>query len=97
SETARFAGREVLICIGDALVELFLKLVLFRARIGIAATPDVLDKLFALFVGLEFFPGVAFGLREDWIDVGNPIHVSLFELALDLAWLFVGTGLCLLA
>src|ERR1041385_1294792 len=95
-QAARFGGREVLVCISHALVELQLEFVFLRVRIGIAVTPEGFDKLFALFVRFEFLPRVAFGLREDWFDVIDPLDVSLFEFALDLAWLFVGTWLCLL-
>src|SRR5215217_7466879 len=95
--TARLAGREVLVCISDALEEFQLEFVLFTVRIRVAAAPEVFDKLFALFVCVEFGPRVAFGLREDQIYVIDPFNISLLEFALDLTRLFVRTGLCLLS
>src|SRR5215475_9984159 len=89
-ETARFSRREVFVCVSDALVELFLKLVLFGIRIRIAAMPNHLDKLLALLVGLEFFPGVSLCLSEDWIDIIDPIDIRLLQFLFYFARLFFG-------
>src|SRR6185503_1168317 len=97
SHTARLAGREVLVCISNALEEFQLEFVLFSVGIRVTAAPEVFDKLFALFVCVKFGPGVTFGLRDDQIDVIDPFDISLLEFALDLTWLFVRTGLCLLS
>src|SRR6476661_7661760 len=97
SKSPGLAGREVLVGVGNALEILQLKLVFFCIRIGIAATPEVLNKLLALLIGFEFLPRVAFGLCEDGIDVIQPLDIGLIEFALNLAWLFVRTGLGLLS
>lgn len=89
---AWFAGREVLVCVGDALMEFLLEFVLCCVRIGIAAKPKVLDEFFALFIGCEFFPGVAFGLSENRIDVADPIDIRFLQLTFDFARLFFGTA-----
>jgi len=44
-------GREVLVGVSDAPVVLFLEGIFRRIRIGIAALPELLDELLALFVG----------------------------------------------
>ena len=43
----------MLIRVGDAAIMLFLELVFFRVRRGVAAQPELLDELLALFIGLE--------------------------------------------
>jgi hypothetical protein len=69
----------MLVCVGDAFEILFLKFVLFRVGIRIAAAPEVFDKFFALVVCCEFGPCVALGFRENEIDVIEPVDVRLFE------------------
>ena len=51
------AGGVMLVGVGDAAVVLFLELVLDGVRRGIAAQPELLDELLALFVGVQALPG----------------------------------------
>ena len=48
----------MLVGIGDAAIVLFFKLVVGQVRIGAAAQPELLDELFALFVGRELQKGI---------------------------------------
>ncbi len=89
-QSSGFARREVFVCIRHTLVELFLKLVLFRVRIGVATAPNFLDELLPLLVCFEFLPGVALRLSQDQIDVIDPLDVRLLELLLDFARFFFG-------
>jgi hypothetical protein len=87
--SARLAGREVFVGVSNPLVELLLEFVFDSVGIGIAAVPEVFDKLLALLVCVEFLPGVAFGLREDQVVVVDPLLEGLVRLRLDLARLFL--------
>ena len=86
----------MLVSVGDALVILFLELVFFSVRIGIATAPEILDEAFALVVGGEFLKCFPFFVGD---DVGNvfvePVFVSLFQFGFDVARL-VGRILLLL-
>ena len=46
------AGSVMLVGVSDAAVVLFLELVLYGVGSGIAAQPELLDELLALFVGV---------------------------------------------
>src|ERR1043165_8423429 len=63
------ARREILIGVGDAAVVLFLELVFHRVRGGVAAQPEVLDELLALFIGLQPLEGGALFIGDDVRDV----------------------------
>ena len=63
--------------VGDAAVVLFFKIVLRQVRIAAAAQPELLDELFALFVGIQLQEGIAFIRRNDVGDVlGQPLPVG---------------------
>src|SRR5208282_830700 len=71
----------VLVGIGNAPVMLFFKLVLFGVGRGIAALPESLDELVALFVVRELHEG-------GFLFVGdNPAHVLVQPLPISLAQL----------
>jgi hypothetical protein len=56
---ARYARAEALVGILNALVVLLFVLVLIGVGVGVAAEPELLDELVALFVGLERLEGAA--------------------------------------
>ena len=89
---ARDARGVVLVGIGDAAVVLFLKGILGRIRVRIAAQPELLDKLFALFVGLQAEEGAAFFGGD---DVGyvlvQPLFIGGVQLFVELG--FAATAL----
>jgi hypothetical protein len=59
----------MLVGVGDAPVVLFLELVLDGIRRGIAAQPELLDELLALFVGLQALESGALLVGDDVGDV----------------------------
>src|SRR3989442_9699775 len=50
---SRNAGSKVFVGVGDAAVMLFFKVVLRQIRVAASPQPELLDKLFALFVGIQ--------------------------------------------
>src|ERR1700761_688230 len=66
---ARDTAGKTLIRIGHAAVMLFLKLVFFGVRTGVAAQPEILDKLLAFLVGLELAEGLTLFVADDPDDV----------------------------
>src|ERR1019366_1707900 len=87
------AGRVVLVGIRDTPVVLFFKLVLFGVGRGIAALPEGLNELVALFVVRELHEGGFFFVGD------NPAHVLVQPLPISLAQLNferLGVGLPLL-
>ena len=62
-------GSVVLVGVSDAAVVLFLELVLDGIGRGIAAQPELLDELLALFVGLQPLEGLALFIGDDVDDV----------------------------
>ena len=82
----------MLVGIGDAAVVLFFELVLFRIGRGIAAQPELLDELVALFVVGELGEGGALFIGDDVAHVlVEPFLVGLADLLLQR--LFVGAAL----
>src|SRR5581483_10186552 len=72
---AGLACREVLVGVLDPAIVLVLEFVVFAVRIGIAALPEGLDELVALFIIRELHEGFA-------LVVGNdPAHVFVQPLA----------------
>ncbi len=75
----------MLVGVGDAAVVLFFELVLDGIRGGIAAQPELLDELLALFVGLQPFEGGALFIGD---DVGHvfvqPLAIGGLELLAEL-------------
>ncbi len=67
--------------VGDAAVVLFLKIVVWQVGIAAATQPELLDELFALFVGIQLKEGIALFRRN---DIGNilrePLPVSVVQL-----------------
>jgi hypothetical protein len=88
-----FAGSEVLVCVGNTLVKLFLKLVFFRVWIGIAEAPNFLDEFVALVVCFQFLPGVTLGLSKNQIVVFDPLDVGLLSSRLTLRGFSSGSRL----
>ena len=69
-----------------------------RVRRGVAAQPELLDELFALFVRLQFFEGGALFIGDDVGDIlVQPLAVRRLQLFLEpgfaLLALFFGEGL----
>src|SRR2546426_725446 len=62
------AGGEALVGVGDAAVVLFLEFVFNRVRGGIAAQPELLDELLALFIIGQAQKGAALFVGEDVTD-----------------------------
>ncbi len=60
---------EMLVGVSDTPVVLFLVLVFDAVGRGIAPQPELLDKLFALVVGVQTFEGAALLLSDDVDDV----------------------------
>src|ERR1022692_1736762 len=84
--------------VSDAPVVLFLELVLFGVRSGVAPQPELLDELFALFVRGEAMEGGLLLIGDDVDDVFvQPFLVWGFQLFAQffvaLALLFVGQRL----
>ena len=82
----------------DAAVVLFLKLVLFGVRGGVAPQPELFDKLFALFVRSQALEGGLLLIGDDVDDVFvQPFPIRGFQLFAQffvaLALLFIGQGL----
>ena len=69
----------MLVGVGDPAVILFLEGVHVRAGIGIAACPERLDELLALFVGLQAEEGFSLGGRNDVGDLVQPLLVGVDE------------------
>ena len=61
--------RKMLVGVGDAAIVLFLYGVVDRIGVGIAPLPELLDKLLALFVGLQLQEGFALRIGDDVGDV----------------------------
>ena len=59
----------MLVGVGDAPVVLFLELVLDGIGRGVAAQPELLDELLALFVGLQALEGCLLLVGDDVGDV----------------------------
>ena len=59
----------MLVGIGDAAIVLFFKIVVGQIRIRAAAQPELLDELFALFVGRELQEGLTLFRRNNVDDV----------------------------
>src|SRR5215471_10446167 len=73
----------MLIGIGDALVVLFLKFVLFGVGRGIAALPESFNEVIALFVVRELLEGGTLFIGDDVGDVlVKPLFVGLAQLLL---------------
>ena len=90
---SRPASREVLVGVGNAPVMLFLELVLFGVRSGIAPLPELLDKCIALFVIRQRFEGGQLFRRDDPTHVFvEPLLVRGTQFDLEL----LGVGLLLL-
>src|SRR5437899_3865477 len=86
------ARRKMLIGIGDAAVVLFFIFVLFGVGRRIAAEPELLDELVALFVVGEFGEGGALFITDDVAHVFiKPFLVGFAELLLQC--LLVGAAL----
>src|SRR4030095_13199120 len=64
-----YAGREMLIGIGNALVVFLFELVLIGVGVGIAPAPEFLDKPFPFIVGCQFFKSLPLFVRNDISDV----------------------------
>src|SRR5207245_566609 len=75
------AGREMLVRVRDAPIMLFLKFVLQRVGRGIAAQPELLDEIVALFVVRELLEGVALFIGDD------PAHILIEPFLIGLAQL----------
>src|SRR5437660_2670613 len=81
-----YAGSEMLVGVGDALVIFLAILVFVGVRIGIAAPPKLLDEALALIVGLELPKGLPLFIGDNVSDVlFQPILVSLIQFGLDVA------------
>ena len=79
------ARGEALVGVGDAAVVLFLELVLGGVRRGVAAQPELLDELLALFVRLQALEGVPLLVGDDVGDVlVQPLAVGRLELLAEL-------------
>src|SRR5439155_23266248 len=86
------AGGEMLVGISDAAVVLFFVFVLFGVGGGIAAQPELLDELVALFVVGELHEGRALFIGDDVAHVlVEPLLVSLLQLTMQR--LFIGAAL----
>ena len=81
---ARDSGGEVLVGVLDAPIVLFLELVLFGVRSGIAALPEGFDELVALFVVGELLERLALFVRDNVDDVFvEPFLVGLAQFLLQ--------------
>ena len=86
---ARDARGVVLVGVGDAAVVLFLELVLDGIGRGVAAQPELLDELLALFVGLQPLEGRALFIGDDVGDVlVQPLAVGSLQLLAELGLRF---------
>ena len=75
----------VLVGVRDAAVVLFLELVFDGVRGGVAAQPELLDELLALFVGLQALEGRPLFIGDDVGDVFvQPLAVRSLEFLLEL-------------
>src|SRR6267154_4008971 len=95
----RNSRREMLVGISDAPVVLFLVLVLFGIRRGIAALPESLNKIVAFFVVRQLLEGGPFlvGDDPDYVLI-QPLLVDLGEFDFErsfllLLLLFIGLAL----
>src|SRR5580704_8008075 len=82
----------MLVGIGDAAIVLFFEGILGRIRVWIAAQPELLDELLALFVGLQAEEGAALFRRDDvgYIFV-EPLFIGSVQLFVELG--FAATAL----
>ena len=86
---ARHAGGEMLVGVGDAAVVFFLVFVLRRVGRGIAAQPELLDELVALFVVGELLKGRHFFRSDDVSDVlVQPLLVGARSTPASVPWRF---------
>ena len=80
----------MLVGVGDAAVVLFLEFVFYGVGRGIAAQPELLDELLALFVGVQLLEGCALFVGDDVDDVFvQPLLVGRFQLFLELLFLLL--------
>ena len=71
----------MLVGVGDAAVMLFLEIVFREVGVTAAPEPELLDKLLALFVGIQLKESVALVRRDDVRDVfGEPLPVRAVQL-----------------
>src|SRR5258706_579584 len=94
----RNARGETLVGVGDAAIVLFAELVLFRIRRRIAAQPELLDELLALFVGGQPAERFPLFVADDVDDLFvQPLLIRSLELLAQLLFLllllFVGERL----
>src|ERR1700733_4104357 len=85
---ARNSSGKMLVGVGDAPVVFFFVFVLFGVRSGVAAQPELLNKVVALFVVGELLKGGSFlvGDNPDYVLV-QPLLVGLAEFDVQSSFL----------